>query len=407
MCAGYSLELGSLKLFIKDYVLASAAGAVGPMVLIVADESLEDGVIKSEKLVGLSHSADPLAEGWLVFLRTRAGTSDFFSFYLREILIPYVSSVRAAQGLDGVHVFFSVDGEPKCINTWTTPDCVKLLDDASILLAKHSASYSARGNALDAGNAFKSTKNYQKYLSADEVSQQTPDLRRRLDGHFDSHMKHWKKARRDFTVDAICRVVLSSQSAMTPSTIRNGFARTGQYVKGGMDFDTKIRNCTYPLSQPELKTIRTAFPALTKLMQDQGYVTEQQMDDCGIPRITEKRPRKKAKDERVIWQQRALLVNIPKNLERFTNPPAKLTPLDRASLAGVKKAEKASIKKQLLAKSHKATLLPQPSNAGSIKAHGAPKKRKQPATPSGKENGAAAPQPKRTKTREVHRPKRF
>jgi len=151
---------GDLNFAIKSHVLITAAGAVGPMVLMIADPDLdpEDLVVKS--LVGLTHSAaDPTAEGFLVILQSRQANRAFFRWYLRDVLAPFVEKARTAQELPGMYAFISHDGEQKGVEAFMEPDSVTILDKALILDAKHSASYSARSNALDAGKLFLTTKN--------------------------------------------------------------------------------------------------------------------------------------------------------------------------------------------------------------------------------------------------------
>ena len=61
-------------------------------------------------------------------------------------------------------IFLSTDGEQAGIDAFMEPASTKLLEDAKILQAKHSASYSAKGNALDAGNLLKATKTRAKHM---------------------------------------------------------------------------------------------------------------------------------------------------------------------------------------------------------------------------------------------------
>ena len=377
------------------------------MVLIVADDSLKPDGIRTKEFGGLSHSIDPLSTGWLVFLKTRVATPQFFDFYLKTVLIPHIIKVRSTLNLDNVPSLFSIDGEFNCLTTWMKPDSVKQFDDADILVAKHSASYSARGNALDAGNVFKATKSTLKHLYAEEVQDLTPDLRRNLDTYFTQECAHLKSSVRDLTVDAICRIVVSSQRAMTPDTVRHGFAKTGQYLHNGFDFDTKIRNCTFKLTDSQVRTMREEFPGLTNTMKKQGYVTEQQLDHCNIPSIVETGRKRKPKDERVPNQQRAMLVNIPANLARFANPPVKLAPQKRAALRALEKAEKQAAKQAAASKRVEAALLALQPNPGPVTSRERLTKRKQPTKTSDKENRVPEPAPKRTKTRTIRTPLRL
>ena len=74
-----SVDGGDMGLAIKSHVLISAAGAVGPMVLMIADDSLGTDDLVVKKIVGISHSAaDATSAGYLVFMKTRCANAPFF-----------------------------------------------------------------------------------------------------------------------------------------------------------------------------------------------------------------------------------------------------------------------------------------------------------------------------------------
>ena len=68
-----------LSFAIKSHVLVSAAGGVGPMVLMFADETMSEDAILVKEVAGVTHSAaDPTAIGYIVFMKTRCASKAFF-----------------------------------------------------------------------------------------------------------------------------------------------------------------------------------------------------------------------------------------------------------------------------------------------------------------------------------------
>jgi hypothetical protein len=171
------------------------------------------------------------------------------------VLAPYVVSVRAARNLTNMFAFVSSDGEQTGIATMMEPDSLKLLEDSLILEAKHSASFSAKGNALDIGNLFKATKARVKHQSKLCVEGATADLRRVLDQEF-SKMAHFKVTKKKHHVDAICRVVACAQQTLTKNIITNGFSKSGQWNGTEFDFDARMRCSNYKFKQNELQVQR-------------------------------------------------------------------------------------------------------------------------------------------------------
>jgi len=211
---------------------------------------------------------------------------------------------------------------------------VKKLNDNNIIYAKHSASYSAKGNALDAGNYFKATKQRSKAIIKSEYLRSCVTLRRAIDNALSIQLNHIPLNRREMIADAVCRVVISCQNTCTPNIIKNGFANTGQYVYStqnqGFDFDAKMKCCTKPLSNNELQQMRNKFTELTELFRQQGYLPEKQLDNANIVKVCDDSVRTKDKDKRVAHQNRAF-VFTDINLERFDNPTDQMKLLSKTT----------------------------------------------------------------------------
>ena len=243
-----------------------------------------------------------------------------------------------------------MDGEQQAIAAVLEPPTLKALDDARMMVAKHSASYSARANALDAGNLFKASKTKQRHLASDDVELSARPLIARLDLALARSKPHWDVARRKGTARAIARVVLANQRVLTLGLVTEGFRRTGQFDGEGPNFEKKMSCTTYRFSAAELAVIRRELGPLTALMKAQGFVTEKQFDDAGVVSVPDRSA--KPKDQRSFSRNRALLVNAEANLARYhANPPKPRPP----KLSVEQKAAKAAERQQAAAAKAAAT----------------------------------------------------
>ena len=214
---------GDMGIFVKSYTLVSASGSMGPMVLVCADDSLDEDGLVVKQLNGISHIKDSSFYGYVVFTKTRAGSVSFYRWFVEEIICDYVQRVRTDIGLDDMPAFFSTDGEQRQIETFMEARSIALLEQAKIIDGKHSASYSAKGNALDMGNYFKATKTRVKHLSKAMVESNTYRLRAKLDDYMRESHPSWTKDKRNHHIDAICRIVTASQKTYNVDIIHKSF----------------------------------------------------------------------------------------------------------------------------------------------------------------------------------------
>mmetsp|Transcript_16801 Transcript_16801/g.15153 ORF Transcript_16801/g.15153 Transcript_16801/m.15153 type:complete len:164 (-) Transcript_16801:41-532(-) len=139
------------------------------------------------------------------------------------------------------------DGEPILLQTIMKSNNIAKLKHNNIIYAKHSASYSANGNALDAGNYFKATKKRSQSVIKSEYLRACITLRRSLDKKLKDYVDNIPINKREMIANAVCRVVVACQNTCNPNIIKNGFAKTGQYLysadKQGFDFDAKMNCC--------------------------------------------------------------------------------------------------------------------------------------------------------------------
>ena len=302
-----------LCLFIKSMTAIAGDGSALPMTLVVMDKTLKVDEMKVFKVNGLSHCLDPLATGYIVFSQKRSGSEVFFEWYLKNVIIEFVQSRRTLPEFANSLCLISSDGEPVQIKALL--ECSDLLDRERIIEAKHAASCSSTGNALDGGNYFKGAKAVNRSAFLDEIELWTFVLRKKLDDLLDENMNHMTKALREQISDGICRVVYSCQKVYTPAIVVDSFKKTGQLVNGEPNFDFKMSLCPSRIPKKDLDTMRAVLPSLLSIMRDQGYVTEDQYDAHSIVQTSD--GRSIPKDERAFHQQRAMIINTELNLVRY------------------------------------------------------------------------------------------
>lgn len=334
---------GDMGLFLKSYTYGTASGCMGPMVIVLADDSLDPSTVIVKKIVGITHLPDATAYGYIIFTKTRAANKEFYRWYIINVMIPYIESNRESNELNDMMSFVSTDGEQLFIEVCMEDDISNAITEAKIYQVKHSASYSSKGNAWDAGNYFKATKKRTQTMIRKEVENSTYSLRRRLDSWLATEHTHISKAYRDHITDAICRLVTSCQKTINRDIIRNGFINTGQWsLDGSFSFDKKMSCCTTTISDKDMKVMREKFDTMVELMKSNGgYLTEVQMDYHGIMKV-DNDTRRTVKDERHFHQQRSRLLNTPESIAIYNNnfKPTALAPESRETAAQRKKREK-------------------------------------------------------------------
>ena len=340
----HSSAEGDMGFSIKSRVAASPSGALGPMVLIVADANIQpaDLIIKIQ-LPGLCFSAsDPTRLGYVVIMKSRVTDIAFNKWYQEKVLIPFIVGIRQQYTPENPFALVTQDGELKNLETIMAPEILALLDTNSILAGKHAASFSAKGNDLDAGNLFKASKKVTKHMRKSEIDARAPEIKRLMMQALQGDQckaVSWTLEKKKQIVLGICRVVVACQQVMTASLVMGGFETTGRYGPHGFDLDTRLRCSTYPWKAEEIAHVKRQLPGLVPLMREQGYLKESQFDAAGIPSTPD--TQKKVKDERPIYQNRACLLNTPENIARHEAMLASREAKKPTAVAARKEAQRA------------------------------------------------------------------
>ena len=106
--------------------------------------------------------------------------------------------------------------------------------------------------------------------------------------------------------DGLQKVVSTIRAVMTAEMIVAGYEKTGQFP---VDFAVTMRQSTYTFTLLEWATMTANLDAAADRFRLAGELTEAEMDDLQIPSVAESQRNKKPKDQRLLHQQRAVIMN--------------------------------------------------------------------------------------------------
>lgn len=90
--------------------------------------------------------------------------------------------------------------------------------------------------------------------------------------------------------------------------ISEGYTNCGQWP---LNYSKAIQKSPgfSQLSKREAAAMKEAIPAVVELYRQKGFVTEEELDELNIPTFNKEDGRSKPKDQRVLHQQRAVVMN--------------------------------------------------------------------------------------------------
>jgi hypothetical protein len=151
---------GGLGFAIKYNHFHNAAGDMAPLVLIVADDTMEEGEFFVQDVAGLSHTQLVDSTSFLVFTKTRSCNAAFYRWYAHNVVAPFVLKCRAAYGNQNpdetpMRAFVVCDGEPSQLQVFQEGFILQLMAESLIDFGKSPASCSAITQASDDSEFFK------------------------------------------------------------------------------------------------------------------------------------------------------------------------------------------------------------------------------------------------------------
>jgi hypothetical protein len=308
---------GGTFLSIKHYHFHNANGTVAPPVFVIADDSMDPEAFVWDEAPELSTSTDVNGKAYLCRCRTRNANSAFYRWYGIFIVAPFVNDVRDRTRLtnpDGspMRAFVTCDGEQEQIKVFQHEDLLDIFSHAKIDFGKVSASCSGKLQSSDVSPLFRAIKTKihsvenRRYASELIHTALVPLLEK---GGYSPPM-------RAKINDSLQKVVNTIRAVMTAEMVVAGYERTGQYP---LDFGITMRQSTYMFNLEEWDTITRNFDKAVKIFRLRGELTEAEMDVLEIPSVKDSQRNKKPKDERLLHQQRAVIMNSADCIAKYKN----------------------------------------------------------------------------------------
>ena len=306
---------------IKGMFATSRGGLVAPLVIIVADETLEKDEFHAHKAKGLSVTSSAEDTGYVVFSCTRSGSVLLWSWWIIEILLPFCLTIRENQIRSCEHSTFAFgDGEDCMMQALTSDPILQKFEEVGIDIGKIPASYSPTGAALDKSKAlFQGTKKKIKGLSALDKSNDA------LKGILEEIVKKsgLTTRHRELAVAGIIKLQAAAGSQFTPGHIRHSYEHIG--IRGilpdgttGPKFETILDSAATEdsMSAEQRELIVNNFGKLKKFHEENGMLTDAFMvEECGITDFSCERPYDR--DNRVLMHSRFVLVTSAAAKRRF------------------------------------------------------------------------------------------
>ena len=352
---------------IKAYVLINAAGYVFDVVYVIQDESMDAKDMDKYRVAGLGISTGLGNQGYIVFMKSRCGNEAFYKWITTE----YINNA-----IDAIHKDFpevvdmpsmlKIDGEPIQLSPFALSEVQHSLAQKNTYVGKSPHSCTAIYQECDCNNIFRAGKTANRKLNEKTIT--IPFLKVRITEVFKQHnakmnpplpslpspednapatKKRRKKAdekeavqekkkgltpyHTNFGICGILRVQLAFQMTLRPHMIRESFQKAGSFPFNLPQIINQLRG--KPVSQAERDAIKTAMQELVQRFHDKGELSEADFEEFGI-REDDQGPYAKPRDERVIYQRRALLLThtsvrakeYPESLSPYS-PPAAPVPL--------------------------------------------------------------------------------
>ena len=262
---------------IKYYLLMGATGTSSTPVYVFQDDRMGADDIETYSVLGLGVGTDITADGYVVFMKSRAGNKSFFSWLNYNIIIPYVSKVRLASNLTKEDpVWFQLDGEDVQIKVYEDDGMRRVLEAENIIIGKPSGSTTEKTQPCDCGNCFKGPKTLMKSTDGRSV--------RHLDAHANrvrevvKEQEHKYKSRgnisannKNHMVQGLLRVVYALQNSIRPRMIIESFEKAGIWP---LDFQKILRLCTTRMSDSEVHRAMDYLPRGIKHIRKYGEISD-------------------------------------------------------------------------------------------------------------------------------------
>lgn len=312
---------GGTYLSVKHYHLHNANGIVAPPVFILADDSMEVEEFIWHECNELATSTDVNGRAYLCRCRTRNANAAFYKWFGTDIVAPFVANVREHSRCQypdktPMRAFVTCDGEQEQIKVFQEDAMLKVFEDCLVDFGKIAASCSGSHQSSDVSPLFMAIKkklqavaetNYKSVLIFEGVKEVLAE-------------SGYSSAMKSKIIESLQKIVKTIRSVMTAEMVIAGYERTGQFP---VNFAKAMHQSTYTYDVKEWDLITGAVDKATAIFRLRGELTEAEMDALEIPSVKDTQADKRPKDERMLHQQRAVIMNSADCIAKYKNHYAK------------------------------------------------------------------------------------
>ena len=149
-----------LNFFIKWYSIISATGVPGPLVFMLACDSMGPDEFEVFEVRGLCKSDAAINDfGYIVFCATRSGNASFYKWLNIAVILPFIGTLREMLELDSsCKAVVVCDGEAVQIDPYQEPEVQRAYETSCVFMLKLCASTTAVSQPCDAWKLFSALK---------------------------------------------------------------------------------------------------------------------------------------------------------------------------------------------------------------------------------------------------------
>lgn len=293
----YIYEGPGMAVFVK-YVSTFFANGFGLSPLfIVANENIPDDQFIIEKVPLLSHSTNPADFGYIAFSKTRAGNSELWVWFFLNIIIPGITAIQNACGLDvesstyrdDISCAFFFDGEQLQNEAVEDQRVVDAAELALTFLLKLCASCSLIQQLCDLMRLYNACKHDLKIMRPSDFS--NPTLEKHISEAIikNNTVLSMSAAQRSQLTETLLKIASTIKTHVTVTNVISGAKRAGLIADSDEEWETITRmipfkKCTYNFTNAEMRHIFSQWENLGSLFDELGHFPDRRLDELGIPR---------------------------------------------------------------------------------------------------------------------------
>jgi hypothetical protein len=296
----------------------NAQGNYAPPIFIIASPGMKEDDFDMHKIMGLTQSTEAAGFGFIVFTKTRAGNrhSHYQQYHLvMEFDKQARLGLKASEREKHCSILTS-DGEASILQVAMTPQVQRELEVAKIHAIKLPASCSLVTQACDLMNDFRGTKSTLRAMASNTKGDDV--LMENIWDAIHEHRRNYPQSLSSEIAkklaDGLGKVVLSMRKNCRPNDPKKAMEKAHQFPQ---NWDTHLDLCTTQLKKEQWTRVVRAREAIKQEFQRSGQCSDEVFARLKLKSMAKHQKRKAAKNDRVLHQQRAVILTHEKTRQRY------------------------------------------------------------------------------------------